>query len=253
MTDASLRAECDANFEAAFRMVVANVGDPRGADRRFGGALAIIAGLPLGYYNPVLALDPATSAEDVSDGIEWVRSFGLPSSVQLAAELESALGAACSALGLERDPFVSPGMAMSPVAPAPPGPPGLRIVRSDANNYDDWLDGQTATELFATAFPAAMLDDARVRGINAYVDEQPIGGAFMVRTGSTIGLYAVAVREGFRGRGFGRAISWQAMEACRDWGCSTAVLQSSEMGANMYRKMGFEDVSGYVEFSDPRP
>ena len=43
-------------------------------------------------------------------------------------------------------------------------------------------------------------------------------------------------------------MTWAAVDAIRDWGCTAAVLQSSEMGYPVYRSMGFEEVTRYVRF-----
>jgi predicted acetyltransferase len=49
----------------------------------------------------------------------------------------------------------------------------------------------------------------------------------------------------FRGRGFGRALTLAAMRAGAELGARIAVLQSTEMGHGVYRRLGFEPFGRY--------
>lgn len=48
-----------------------------------------------------------------------------------------------------------------------------------------------------------------------------------------------------RGRGFGRAVTLAAMHAGAEAGAAVAVLQSTEMGHGVYRRLGFEEFGRY--------
>jgi GNAT superfamily N-acetyltransferase len=69
-----------------------------------------------------------------------------------------------------------------------------------------------------------------------------------VRTGESGGIYSVATLESARRRGVGTAVTWAAVDAIREWGCTAAVLQSSEMGYPVYRAMGFAEVTRYTRY-----
>ncbi|WP_433344326.1 GNAT family N-acetyltransferase [Streptomyces sp. CA-253872] len=61
------------------------------------------------------------------------------------------------------------------------------------------------------------------------------------------GLYNVSTREGFRRRGYGTAVTLAALGAARAAGFGTAVLQASEEGERLYRRLGFRSFGVYTE------
>jgi predicted acetyltransferase len=62
------------------------------------------------------------------------------------------------------------------------------------------------------------------------------------------GAYRVATLPGFRGRGYGSALTWQsAVDARRD-GCRTSYLQASERGHPVDARMGYRKVASYPEW-----
>lgn len=74
----------------------------------------------------------------------------------------------------------------------------------------------------------------------AYLDGQPVATSSLLLRGALAGIYHVGTLEEARGRGIGAAITLEAMRLAREAGATTAVLQSSEMGAGVYRSIGFE-------------
>ncbi len=61
------------------------------------------------------------------------------------------------------------------------------------------------------------------------------------------GVYSVATRPAYRGRGFGTALTAAALAAADEQGYETAVLEPSLSGAPVYRRMGFEPVGTTLE------
>lgn len=66
-----------------------------------------------------------------------------------------------------------------------------------------------------------------------------------VRWADTAGVYFVAVRSGFRRRGFGAAITGQAIQDGAADGAGLAVLQATTSGYPLYVGMGFGKVAEY--------
>jgi len=98
-----------------------------------------------------------------------------------------------------------------------------------------------------------MMADDRVLAVVAYVAGEPVSCAAAIRSGSTVGIYAVATVELARRRGYGRATTWAAIDAGRNaWHGTTAILQSSEAGVPVYRSLGFVTVGRYVEYARPK-
>jgi ribosomal protein S18 acetylase RimI-like enzyme len=52
-------------------------------------------------------------------------------------------------------------------------------------------------------------------------------------------MYNISVVASQQRRGFGTAITAAAMQTARDLGMQTAVLQASEQGESVYRRLGF--------------
>ena len=72
-------------------------------------------------------------------------------------------------------------------------------------------------------------------------------GGVMVATSSLFagrraaGLYNVGTLPSFRGRGIGSAMTWAAVQEAKERGQALVVLQASQMGYSIYRKMGFKE------------
>lgn len=69
-------------------------------------------------------------------------------------------------------------------------------------------------------------------------DGKPVACATLCTAGNVAGIYAVAVAEDARRRGFGRAVSLAALQDGADRGYRFGVLQSSQMGFTVYRGIG---------------
>jgi GNAT superfamily N-acetyltransferase len=116
----------------------------------------------------------------------------------------------------------------------------LAIVTSEAFGAPVELAGMLA--------PASTLDDDRCTWFLGYVDGEVAACGQLLRTSDVAGVYAIGVRERFRRRGLGAAISAAVLTAGRDLGCSIGVLQASPMGEPVYNRMGFETVTQYHLF-----
>jgi len=67
--------------------------------------------------------------------------------------------------------------------------------------------------------------------------------------GGAAGVYSVATKSAFRGRGFGSALTWAALDEARRQGISTVVLQSSEDGKGIYTRLGFTPCCRLAEYA----
>ena len=74
--------------------------------------------------------------------------------------------------------------------------------------------------------------------------------ATLCTAGDAAGIYAVAVAEDARRRGYGRAISLAALQAGADAGHRFGVLQSSTMGFGVYRAIGLTLVCRLQAYED---
>ena len=74
--------------------------------------------------------------------------------------------------------------------------------------------------------------------VGRLADGRPVACATLCMAGEAAGLYAVAVAEDARRRGYGRAVSLAALQAGADRGHRFGVLQSSMPGFSVYRGIG---------------
>jgi ribosomal protein S18 acetylase RimI-like enzyme len=66
--------------------------------------------------------------------------------------------------------------------------------------------------------------------------------------GGVAGLYGISTLEAHRRRGFGTAMTLRPLLDARDEGLETAILQASDAGAGVYRRIGFEEFGGITEY-----
>ena len=85
----------------------------------------------------------------------------------------------------------------------------------------------------------------------AYVDGRPAGSGLGFRTGRTIGVYNIATAPWARRRGLGAAVTQRIIDDAAAQDCDVAVLQASEMGRSIYKRLGFRIVVEYIAYVDP--
>jgi GNAT superfamily N-acetyltransferase len=248
----------DRNLVAAFEVLArhstscAAVGP-----RRFGHVIAIPTGLRAPYFNPVIQLSPGDPSW-VHDAVVWMRGLGVPASLRIREDaIDEPLLATTRRLGLEREAWTEPGMALSPIRDPPANPRDLSVTAALSATLESWYRASAAgigvpadaLEVVRTFMPATAVDDPDERLFGGYLDGEPVASSIAIRSGDVVGVYAVGTADSARRRGIGTAMTWACLRAGREWGCRTAVLQSSAMGVGMYRAIGFRQVTRYVSFS----
>jgi len=145
--------------------------------------------------------------------------------------------------------FEAAAMALdlSNCPPPKPGPAEIVEVTSEdqitdwtrtctaAFGFDDALSGWWH-ELF-TSIPFG--HTTPLRHFLATIDGEAVGTASAYIDDGVVGLASVGVREEYRRRGVGSALTLTALETARNQGCRLGVLFSSEMATPMYQKLGF--------------
>lgn len=82
-----------------------------------------------------------------------------------------------------------------------------------------------------------------------YVNGQPVTLAFIVFSEGAAGLYSVGTLVPFRKQGFGEAtVRWCIARASESRGSKNFVLQSSDIGLSLYRRLGFQKVTKFTVF-----
>ena len=93
--------------------------------------------------------------------------------------------------------------------------------------------------------------DPPMRHYAGYLHGQPAAIASVFLAAGVVGLQYLATIPEFRGQGIGRAMALTALREARTLGYRVGILQSSEMGYNLYLQLGFRTLChvGYFYWS----
>lgn len=93
------------------------------------------------------------------------------------------------------------------------------------------------------------------RGFMAIAKGVPVSIVALVRAGGVLGVYSLGTAPGYRGQGYGEALLRSAAQSLRDAadgpGAAPAeplVLESTDAGYRLYRKLGFRDVTNFTVY-----
>jgi ribosomal protein S18 acetylase RimI-like enzyme len=197
--------------------------------------------------------DPRGALDAASDRF---REAGLRWLLKLQPELDHELVVHARRRGLDLDegPVYAMPIRSRAVASALASASPLSISVAGRDTIDD------AVHCFADAFDADPVAVSRELGPNlltiptftvfvGYLSGEPVATAMLATTRSAglAGIYSVATRHAYRGRGFGTAVTAAALAVAGEQGYDTAVLEPSPSGSPMYRRMGFEPLTTYLE------
>jgi len=76
----------------------------------------------------------------------------------------------------------------------------------------------------------------------AFVEDQPVAVSTLFLDAGVAGIYNVATLPAWRGKGIGGAMSLFPLLDARKQGFRAGILQSSEMGYQVYQRMGFKEL-----------
>jgi GNAT superfamily N-acetyltransferase len=130
-------------------------------------------------------------------------------------------------------------------------PPGLTITEvGDGAALAQWID----TVVTGSELPDVVREQlmqlyerygfqrlASVRYFLGAVDGVPVATSLLFLSAGVAGIYWVATAPSARGQGIGSAMNVAPLQVARDLGYTVGVLQSSQMGHNIYRRLGFQE------------
>jgi ribosomal protein S18 acetylase RimI-like enzyme len=90
--------------------------------------------------------------------------------------------------------------------------------------------------------------DFPMRNYLGYLNGEPVATSTVFYGGGVAGIYDVATLPEARGKGLGAALTLQPLLDARAMGYRSGVLQSSEMGFNIYKKLGFRHLCQIENF-----
>lgn len=189
-------------------------------------------------------------AEAIPASIRWAagtadRGYSTWTRAHADAALEAALPLAGFRLATDL-----PALVLEERPEARPVPPGIRIERVvdaagvQAFHAVDRAAGSPDAVPAIGAESAAMLHPD-VAAFVAYADDEPVAGALSYTAPPVTRIAWVGTVPTYRRRGLGDAATRAAILAGFDRGATIAALESSAIGLELYRSMGFRQITTY--------
>jgi GNAT superfamily N-acetyltransferase len=145
-----------------------------------------------------------------------------------------------------------PGMMASALLPAVTALPPIELQPVGAGALQRAFTEITSISFeipFGIAQAVYAQDNAwrgQYRGFVGLAEGRPVSIVAIVRAGDALGVYSLATHPTRRRQGYGEATMRAAVkEMVRDTGVERVVLQSTEAGYSLYKRMGFRDVTRF--------
>ncbi len=213
-----------------------------------------ISDIPCSLFNSVLRANLAPGRVDaaIEAAIDRCRSRHVPMLWWTGpATQPSDLAVHLAAKGFQGEE--EPGMAVLletlPVSPPPPS--GFIVERvTDLDALAHWcrvccegfgIPNFTAEDYFDLFRSLGLAPDLPWRHYLGWLEGEPVATSSLFLSDGAAGIYNVATLPRARRRGFGAAMTATALGAAQAGGYPVAILQASEMGAGVYRSLGFDE------------
>lgn len=232
---------------------------PQTAFRDEDGVACWRSPVPYSWFNGALAARPALPG-DARLVAETVADFVAHGAHEFTWWLSpDALGASWSEIlqaGGFRHTQGPPGMAVDLNTLGETARPELRIVPvTDAVLLREWTMTFIAGYEVPPDWGPPFIDllsgiglDLPVRHYLGYLDDKPVATSNLFLSAGVAGIQFVSTLRAARGQGLGAALTLAPLLEARRMGCRIGVLQSSDLGFPVYRRMGFQQVCQVEHF-----
>jgi GNAT superfamily N-acetyltransferase len=220
------------------------------------------SGLSCDTFNIIHITDGSgLELEEIREALVYFRERKLAYCIWIAKEnLTERVQEYCNLLALERK-NAEPGMVMDLFLYEPV----LRedhtqiVVATDALTIADfaeviaanWTPADNNVRIYYERTSGNYLAAAnRVELLVYYTQGIPVATVEIFATDAdTVGLYALATHALYRGKGIGSSLMYYALNRVKAKGYRWVILQASEDGIGIYRKLGFEEHTVYYEYA----
>jgi GNAT superfamily N-acetyltransferase len=242
----------EANLCAVWRTMSCSPGVEIQEDDR---GLRIASGIPHPVCNAILRtrLADAEVEAAIAESVAHFRSRGLPFSWFISPSTRPAdLGRHLEAHGLgATEGLIGMAVDLHRLEETGPAPMQLTVERvGDAETLREW----SRTAIAAFEMPEFMVEpwadmtaavglgpEAPLQSYLARLRGEPVATSQCFLAEGVAGIYTVGTLATARRQGIGAALTRTALRTAREAGCRAGILHATEMGAGVYRRIGFRE------------
>ncbi len=231
------------------------------------GAILEEDGLMAAYTGPLLPMNnaavvtrtPLDPAAVINRALDFFARWGQRFAIVVPERIAPEVAAAAASAGfshLAGEPF----MLLDHLPPAPAAVPGFSILAvqtpEDLRRYNDTMTGGFGGGPWA--LPGILRGDELLTIPDCTHYLGLMGGvavatAMRLDSARVAGVANVATLHGYRGRGIGARITWQAVADGFAAGCIAAALTATEPGFPVYQRLGFRSADTFSLWLSPEP
>ena len=235
-----------------------------GETREFPGVTVTSSDVAFPMFNSAVLTAPVSTAGELDDRIRTAAQFfeqrGLGWSFWVCQDWIAKVALSKVEIVFGRNGLhlvvELPGMAAEQLAPPLHPLPALTIHRvSDEETRSHFSHIMSIAFGIPGPIAQAIYNSERTwlsgfKGYVGYVEDLPVSSAAVIVTGPVAGVYAVGTLVAYEHRGFAEAVMRHAIERVAEQeAIDCTVLQSSEAGFSLYKKMGYRAMTRYAVFA----
>ncbi|HLJ33652.1 MAG TPA: GNAT family N-acetyltransferase [Ktedonobacteraceae bacterium] len=224
--------------------------------------LWFLSGIPFHLANGIVRahFSPDSEEEILNERLKQLTSYGVPMAWLIGPSTRpSDLGSYLERHGWSPDDE-APGMALDlhRLDEHLSLPPRLIIEHvNDEEMLKTWLRVMVVGSELPEEGLALLLDvvtrcgfkhDTAVHYYLGMLDGRPVATSLLYTGGGVAGIYNVATVPEARRQGIGSALTLAPLLDARAWGYRIGILQSTAMGLNLYRRLGFKEYCTFYAY-----
>jgi ribosomal protein S18 acetylase RimI-like enzyme len=231
------------------------------------GLLCVYSGLPGAIFNSVLLTRPVATEEELKIKFDYVRALYKSRRARwslwlvedlVTANLLGRMEALVDRYGLR---MVSRGTGMfapelkSPLRNLPKL--DIRPVLAPATRFDFCyvmaIAFKTPLNTFLDVYHTVEYWRSPMRGFVAYSANRAVATACVMPAHDVLGVYGVSVLPDVQRKGIGeRTVRYALAQVSAETGLGASVLESSEIAHSLYRRMGYQKITGLSIYNETR-